>query len=135
MGIRLEIDIAVKGDTYQNEIVPLVLFPFIETSFSFLFDKKIERSWINLEFQIENNTLTMKLIHGKADDLETSFFTENNIEKVIRRLNYYYPDQYELKSTVEPEIMMTNLKLFLGKTVEEIQFVDNSIKYPTYASI
>ena len=132
MGNRLEIDIAIKGNIKEYEIVPMILFPFIQNSFSYLIDKNMERSWLNLEFQVENNYLTMKLIHGKTQNLSA---TDNILEKIMKRLNHYYQGQFEIRSTVEPEIMLTTLKIWLGNPIDEIKFTDTLIKQPVYASL
>jgi len=119
MGNRLEIDVAVKGETGTRMIVPLLLFSFIENGFLYIADKKLERNWINLEFQIETNEITMKLIHGKATEPLVLPANENAIAKAIKRLNFFYPGNYELRTTVESEIMMTNLRIVLDKSMIE----------------
>jgi len=135
MGNRLEIDVAVKGETGTKMIVPLLLFSFIENGFLYIADKKLERNWINLEFQIETNEITMKLIHGKTTELLVLPANENSIAKAIKRLDFFYPGNYELKTTVEPEIMMTNLRIVLEESMIENE---NSIVIPeqiTYAAV
>jgi len=119
MGNRLEIDVAVKGETGTRMIVPLLLFSFIENGFLYIADKKLERNWINLEFQIETNEITMKLIHGKSTEPLVLPANENAIAKAIKRLDFFYPGNYELRTTVEPEIMMTNLRIVLDKSMIE----------------
>ena len=118
-GNRLEIDMAVKGEPGHVMIVPLLLFSFVENSFSYFGNKKSERNWINLEFQIEPNEITMKLIHGKAAEVIVLHENENAIGKAKKRLDFYYPGKYELKTTVEPEIMMTYLKIVPEGSVNE----------------
>ena|SRR5215207_4325439 len=119
MGNRLEIDIAVKGVVSSKMIVPLLLFPFIENSFSYFGNKKLERAWINLEFQVENSELTMKLIHGKTIDPITTSTNGSTLDKSTKRLEFFYPGNYELKTTVEPEMMMTSLTILLEETANE----------------
>jgi LytS/YehU family sensor histidine kinase len=119
MGNRLEIDIAIKGNTGDTMIAPLLLFSFIENSFNYIGNKKMERKWINLEFQIEPAQLTMKLIHGKTTDPLELSENENALARARKRLDYIYPGNYELKTTVEPEIMMTYLKIMLEEPFDE----------------
>ena len=118
MGNRLEIDIAEKGKMTEHKIVPLLLLPFIEHSFSFIDNKKLEKNWINLEFQIQDDEFSMKLIHGKTIDGESTSPHDETLLKTIRQLDYFYPGIYELKTTVEPEIMMTSLKIRLNKRLQ-----------------
>ena len=135
MGNRLEIDIAVKGETGTKMITPLLLFSFIENSFSYMSNKKLETNWMNLEFQIETNEITMKLIHGKAVDTLVESSNENAIGRAMKQLDFYYPGNYELKTTIEPEIMMTYLRIGMEEPMNENE---NSIYAPeqiTYATV
>ena len=125
MGDSLDLDVAVKGEPGAKMITPLLLFPFIENSFLYM-DKKLETNWTNLEFQIDRNEFTMKLISGKTGETALESANENAIAKAVKRLNYFYPDRYELKTTVEPDIMMTYLKIELnGSTGSEINSLYN----------
>jgi len=117
MGSSLDLDVAVKGEPGRKMITPLLLFPFIENSFLYV-DKKLETNWMNLEFQIDSTEFTMKLINGKTSETSFESANENAIAKAIKRLDYFYPDRYELKTTVEPEIMMTYLKIELNESVD-----------------
>lgn len=121
MGDRLELDLAVKGEPGNKMITPLLLFSFVENSFSYIGNKKLETNWINLEFQIEDNEITMKLIHGKTDDPAELSANENTIAKAMKRLDFYYPGNYELKTTIEPEIMMTYLRIIFAESKHENQ--------------
>jgi len=119
MGNRLEIDVGEKGKMNDQMIAPLLLLPFIENSFSYIGNKKLEKNWINLEFQIQDDEFTMKLIHGKTLDPETVSSNDETLCKTIRRLDYLYSGNYELKTTIEPEIMMTSLKIKLDRSGED----------------
>ena len=121
MGDKLELDMAVKGEPGNKMITPLLLFSFVENSFSYIGNKKLETNWIILEFQIEDNEITMKLIHGKTDEPAGLPVNENTIAKAMKRLDFYYPGNYELKTTIEPEIMMTYLRIVLAESVHENQ--------------
>jgi sensor histidine kinase YesM len=118
MGNQLEIDVAVKGETSTKMIAPLILFSFIENCFSYI-GKKLEANWINIEFQIEASEITMKLIHGKAVESPGFFESEDSISKAIKRLDFYYPGNYELKTTIEPEMMMICLRILLEESMDE----------------
>lgn len=119
MGNRLELDITEREDFGSIRIVPLLLFPFIESSFSCIDNKRLERNWINVQFQIDDEKFEMKLIHGKATESCTSPSTEDALNKTIKRLDFFYAGNYELKTTVEPEIMMTYLKISLDKALNK----------------
>ena len=112
-GDQLEIAITVKGETGSKMIVPLLLLPFIENIFSFPGDKELDGIWVNLEFHVESSEFIMKLIHGKTSVFTTTTSNENTLEKAIKRMDFYYAGNYELKRTVEPDMMMTQLKIVL----------------------
>ena len=89
---------------------------------------------MNLEFQIDSTEFTMKLISGKTSETTLESANENAIAKAIKRLNYFYPHRYELKTTVEPDIMMTYLKIELnGSAASNINSIYNTeqIAYAT----
>jgi hypothetical protein len=119
MGNRLEVDLAVKGEPRGKMITPLLLFSFIENSLPYINNKNLETNWLNLEFQIETGELTMKLIHGKTSDDLPASANESMIGKVTKRLDFFYPGSYELKTTIEPEMMMTHLKIKLEESKNE----------------
>ena len=134
MGKSLEIDVAVKGEPGTKMIAPLLLFSFIENSFSYIDNKNLEANWINLEFQIETNGITMKLIHGKTAEPLAQHANEDSIAKAIKRLDFYYSGNYELKTTIEPEIMMTYLRIVLEGSESENEnniFMPEQITYAT----
>jgi sensor histidine kinase YesM len=135
MGNKLEMDVAVKGDTGSKMIVPLLLFSFIENSFLYIADKKLERTWINLEFQIRTGDITMKLIHGKTTEPLVLTANENAITNATKRLDFFYHGNYELKTTVEPEIMMTYLNIILNKSVNEKVNSIQTHEEITYATV
>jgi sensor histidine kinase YesM len=133
IGNNLEIDIAVKGKTGNKIIAPLLLFSLIENSFSYIENKNLERNWLNLEFQIEATGITMRLIHGKTN--ETIALPENeNLTKAKKRLDFFYPGKYELKATVDQEMMMTYLRIIQEEVIPESQksiYTSDELMYDT----
>ena len=114
---QLEIDIAEKGDTSHQVISPLLLLPFIENSFAYFGNKKLETNWINLQFEAKDTVFTMKVIHGKSADSVVVAENRNAIANVTKRLDFFYHDRYRLKTTVEPE-MMTSLEIELDEVID-----------------
>ncbi|MBN8854276.1 MAG: hypothetical protein BGO55_07765 [Sphingobacteriales bacterium 50-39] len=106
---NLETSITVEGAPDMKLITPMLLFSLVEKALSAAGDKNTEINWINIKMLIEDDTLDMKLIHGKSHELE-----ERSVETLaIKQLDYFYPGKYELKDTIEPDMMMTHLKLIL----------------------
>jgi len=127
-GERLEMDMAIKGETRDKMIAPLLLFSFLENSFSFFTHKKSERNWINVEFVVEVDAITMKLIHGKAEENSMELVQESAMGKAMRWLEFYYRDRYELKTTVAPDMRMIFLKIQLHELVEEKKYNNNHVR-------
>ena len=117
MGSKLEIDVAIKGDTGTKMIAPLLLFPFVENVSSYVGSRKQERRWINLEFQIEDMQVVMKLIYGTTEVSAALSDKEHTVGKARKQLEYFYPGRHVLKTTVEPEITMTYLSVALDEQV------------------
>ena len=133
MGDKLETDIAVKGDATNKMIAPLLLFSFVENRFAFFNCRRPEPYWINLEFLIGANDVTMKLIHGKNIHQQIEEDKTHNDNNAIKWLDFFYQDAYELKTTDEPDIMMTSLNIQLELSAKQT----NERTYPkhlTYAT-
>ncbi len=113
-GEKLEMNIQITGDTSQDKIAPLLLLRFIENSFRQCNHSGIEQPWINLELQVENHRLEMKLMNGKTiDNYEQEVDEETGVSQVERRLLLLYPGLHTLKIREEPEILIVTLQLQL----------------------
>jgi sensor histidine kinase YesM len=114
MSNQLEVSIALKGDTDDKMIAPLLLLPFLENSLSYCNHQSLEKSWISLEIKIEDDELFIKLINGKCADHELPVAPyENGLGNVYKRLLALYPGKNEFRMHAEPEVMMTYLKINL----------------------
>ena len=65
----------------------------------------------------------------KADGLIVS----NYVSKTLKRLDFYYEGWYELKTTVEPEMMMTYLRITLKESGNQIQDEIYTNEHAVYA--
>jgi hypothetical protein len=113
MDNKLELNIAVKGTIDGMLIIPLLLFSLIENSFSCSSAEQLEANWLNVELQAEEDRLTVKLINGKGNDTVTG--PRQVISNASKRLDYFYPGNYELRTIVESEMMMTYLEIGLKR--------------------
>jgi len=134
MGKCLETDIAIKGSTDNKRIPPLLLLPIIENGFSYC-NNKSGKYWMNVEIRIDNDKLVLKMIHGKTVEQIAQPANGNGVSNVQKRLEILCPGNYELKTTVEPEIMMTQLKMALEESTEEQENVTDYPKQMHYATI
>lgn len=112
-GNRLEMDISISGETADKMIPPLLLLPFIENSFSYCVNHQLEKCWINIEFRVERQDLIMKLINGKASEFIPLSENGNGLINAKKRLQTLYAGKYELRTNMEPEMMITYLKINL----------------------
>ena len=60
----------------------------------------------------------MKLINGNTGEMEPDAANENGLANVKKLLALLYPNQYELKTTTEPDMMVTFLKINLSPSSE-----------------
>ncbi|MNC86451.1 hypothetical protein D3C83_21170 [compost metagenome] len=121
-GDKLEMNIRVTGETRHEKIAPLLLIRFIENSFHQCNNQMTEQPWINLEIDIENHVLQVKLMNGKSPLLSSvNDEVDDNLLQAKRRLELLYPGNHELIIMSEPEIMMIDLKINLitGKNIKE----------------
>lgn len=120
-GNKLELHIDLPKQTNELYIVPLLLLPLIENCFKHGTSNMLDQPWINLQINIQENYLQMKLINGKINKQE-----ENNsyygigIENVKQRLLLLYPNKHELTITNEEEIFIVHLKLELSRQQEKM---------------
>ena len=112
-GDKMEMNIQVTGDTGQDKIAPLLLLRFIENSFRQCSHRSIEQAWINLELQVENHVLDMKLMNGKTPGIEPETDDATGLFQAERRLLLLYPGLHTMKIREEPEIQIVNLQLQL----------------------
>ena len=96
-------------------IAPLLLFPFVENISSYAGNRKEQTRWINLEFQIDDMQVIMKLIHGTPEVSPALSGKEDAVNKARKQLEYFYPGRHVLKTAVEPEITMTCLSVALDE--------------------
>ena len=115
-GDKLDMNIRVNGDIDHHLIAPLLLLRFIENSFQHCSNRKIEQPWINLEINMEAPVFEMKLINGKAMDIQVlPYNDEDNLGQSQKRLLLLYPCRHELKMVEESEIFMVTLEMNLER--------------------
>jgi hypothetical protein len=134
MGESLEVDIAVKGDTARKKVAPLLLFSIIENCFVSIGNQQSDNCWINIEFEVDSSDCIMKVIHGKTEDEETVTLNKSVLDNTTKRLDFFYPGNYDLKTRIEPDMLMIYLKIGLEEPVTENTgniYYPESIAYAT----
>ena len=117
-GDGLDLETVIKGDPGNKKIAPLLLLPFIENSFKQRSDET-EQPWINLDIKIDDDNLSLKLIHGVLTTNSEDGSTSSAISNIEKRLQLLYPGKHELKKYVEHEIHVTHLKIRISENREQ----------------
>jgi hypothetical protein len=80
-------------------------------------NEKLETNWVNLEFHVQGNEFTMKLIYGKSSESNSIGSEDAVMANATRRLEFFYPNRYQLKKTTEPEMVMISLTVAQTDTI------------------
>ena len=113
-----------KLDTYELTpdktdglfIAPLLLLPFAENCFKHGASKTLQNPWINLTVEVEDTTLIMKLMNGKATAPEDGHNkTGIGISNVRQRLELLYKDKFDLQIREDEEMFVVDLKMNLTR--------------------
>jgi sensor histidine kinase YesM len=113
---KLDLHVSLPEKTENIYIAPLLLLPFVENCFKHGASKMLHHPWINLKIDLQELTLSMKLINGK----KISWDSHNNrkgtgIDNVKRRLELLYRDRFDLRIDEDEEVFVVNLTLELVK--------------------
>lgn len=115
-----EMEVNIKGNLNGQMIAPFLLLPFIENSFKHC-REMTEQFWINLDIKIEEKNLSMKLANGVSEKVdEGSLINASGLNNVQKRLTLLYPNDHELKMTLEQEMYIVLLKIRLDDTLATI---------------
>jgi two-component system, LytTR family, sensor kinase len=99
-GNMLDISFNIIGEVAGNKIAPLLLLPFIENSFKHGVSRKIFDKWIEINLEILNSTLKLKVRNSKeeSDGIVSHSYTEGiGLKNCKRRLELLYPDKHKLE--------------------------------------
>jgi hypothetical protein len=109
---RLDLAVAVRGDTHGKYIAPLLLLPFLENSFKHGVAHAIEQAWINLDIDMDDKGLHFCLSNSKNSPHTHPVFGIG-LENVRRRLNLLYPEKHQLHVAETDDSYTVNLYIEL----------------------
>ncbi len=113
-GNKLELHLDLPQHTHGLYIAPLLLLPLVENCFKHGTSHMLENPWINLQIEITDQQMRMKLINGKVSGRHNANpHTGIGIRNVQKRLSLLYPGKHELTITHEEEVFIVNLKITL----------------------
>jgi LytS/YehU family sensor histidine kinase len=111
---NLDIHIRFPENTDTLLIAPLLLVPLIENCFKHGTSKMLDQPWINIQADLKENILNIKLINGKPNHVEPNGAHNGiGLNNVKKRLELLYPGKYELKILPEADLFVVALKLEL----------------------
>ncbi|WP_276479443.1 sensor histidine kinase [Paraflavitalea pollutisoli] len=110
---RFDIHIDTPADTGNLHIAPLLLLPLVENCFKHGASNMLEQPWLNLQIQLKDETMEMRLMNGKpASPTHTAGFGIG-IHNVRKRLELLYPGKHTLKIADEEEVFVVVLSVQL----------------------
>ncbi|HEY4195486.1 MAG TPA: histidine kinase [Mucilaginibacter sp.] len=121
-GNTLEISWTVEGSIRDNFISPLLMLPFLENAFKHGASEQIEKPWIGVDISVENNILKLKIANSKNEYISHG----NNgigINNVKKRLEFLYPEKYELKINDEGDFFAVSLMVKLSGSLSAYTIV------------
>jgi len=114
-GQELDISVTFSGDLENKLIRPLLLLPLIENSFKHGMSQQLERKWIRLVLQVEQNTLYFKLANSKdPKQVKTEVPGKSKgigLENVRRRLELLYPGKYKMEVLDQDDVFLVSIEL------------------------
>ena len=113
---QMEISWNVESNVGGELIAPLLLLPFVENAFKHGISKDIEQSWLAVDVMVKQNVLKCKIANSKSENI---LYHEDGagISNVRKRLDFIYPDNYELKLNDETNFLVTSLQINLDKAL------------------
>lgn len=108
-GNRIDISVNMEGDIQDKFISPLLILPFLENAFKHT-GEQTERPWMSVNLVMKNRTLNCKVVNSK---IEADPFIELGVglSNVKKRLDYLFPDHYEMKLSDEGDFFVASLKI------------------------
>jgi LytS/YehU family sensor histidine kinase len=115
-GNKLDVHVMIPDKTDDIYIAPLLILPFVENCFKHGTSNMLQDPWINLAVELNDTTLVMKLMNGKAplkqnDDPKTGI----GIGNVRQRLELLYSGKYDLQIREDEEDFVVDLNVELIK--------------------
>lgn len=109
---RLKINFSVTGNTANQRIVPLILFPFVENSFKHKSSNQNEIPWISISLEIIDGIIRFGIKNSNCTTLKVQPGNSGiGIQNVKKRLELIYKDDYNLEIEDSPDTFEVILEL------------------------
>lgn len=115
-GNKLDVHVDITKNTNDLYIAPLLLLPLVENCFKHGTSHMIEQPWVNLNIDVEDDHLIMKLVNGKAPDFKIQKKEMGiGLKNVQKRLTLLYPGKHTMRITNEEDVFIVDLKIELER--------------------
>jgi hypothetical protein len=114
-GKNMDIKIKLPENLDKFLVAPLLLLPLVENCFKHGTSKMLDHSWINIQADLKENVLNVKLMNSKPDHVPSGNAHHGiGLINLRKRLELLYPGKYELKILPEADLFVVALKLELN---------------------
>ncbi|MDN3551252.1 sensor histidine kinase [Mucilaginibacter aquaedulcis] len=113
-GNNLEISVQLPVVPAELLIAPLMILPFIENCFKHGTSDVLEMPWINIQLNMNGDSMSLKIINGKTKELVPQP-GGIGIDNVRKRLNLLYPQRHDLQILAEEEMYIVTLNIELNR--------------------
>jgi hypothetical protein len=118
-GDNLNMSVQVRGNAVHKMISPLLLIPFLENSFKHGASRMLTHPWVNLDIELQEQTLLFKLSNSKPGSYSENMATQGiGLSNVQKRLALLYPVTHSLKIYEDDMSFNVCLTLRLHKSGE-----------------
>lgn len=110
---RLDINFTVNGRLDDKLIAPLMLLPLVENAFKHGTSEKVGDAWINIDLNVNSNTLKFKVSNSKPDAIADTGKHHGNIglQNIKKRLDLVYPSAHHLRIIDDEDVFLAILEL------------------------
>ncbi|MGE8426739.1 MAG: sensor histidine kinase [Sphingobacterium sp.] len=118
-GDRLDLNFNLKGNIGDQFIAPLLMIPLIENAFKHGASEMMEEAWINIDLDVDDRRLKLKVSNGRPESDHTSGLPCGNIglSNLRKRLELLYPLRHTLTIFEEEDMYLAILEIQLGGDV------------------
>lgn len=115
-GERLDITLTQNGNASNAYLPPLLMLPFVENAFKHGASNELEDPFINIDIQIKNDKLTLRVENSKSPDdpdvkSDQEYTKGIGLKNVRRRLDLLYGENYDLQVFSEEDTFMIVLRI------------------------
>jgi sensor histidine kinase YesM len=112
LGVSINMDI----DTQYNNIAPLILFPFLASSFEYFSLNNIDQEYLKVDISAREEYLYFNLTSTGTNSIQTSYSVEPFWVDIKKRLQNLYPNNHSLFIKTSPNDFNLSLQLNIANT-------------------